>query len=79
MYEDNKYLIIKAQKGDNEALGRIIEENTDYVFYNISDFSDTCDQALEAIYEDEQYTYYLSCIKSDQVIINFDITNLTMT
>jgi len=60
-------------------LRRIIEENTDYVFYNISDFSDTCDQALEAIYEDEQYTYYLSCIKSDQVIINFDITNLTMT
>lgn len=60
-------------------LRKIVEENTGYVFYGISDFSDTCDQALETIYEDEQYIYYLSCIKGDKVMINFNITNLTMT
>ena len=38
MYEDNKYLIIKAQKGDNEALGRIIEENSGLIWSIVKRF-----------------------------------------
>ncbi len=38
MYEDNKYLIIKAQEGDNEALGRIIEENSGLIWSIVKRF-----------------------------------------
>lgn len=30
-----------------------------------------CAQALELIYEDEMYSYYLSCIKSEYIIVSF--------
>ena len=38
MYENNKYLIIKAQNGDNEALGRIIEENSGLIWSIVKRF-----------------------------------------
>ena len=60
-------------------LREIIEKETDYVFYDISDYSDNCDSALELIYEDDKYNYYLSCEKSDKVFIHFTLSNLQMT
>ena len=64
---------------DKIDLREIIEKETDYIFYGISDYSDSCDSALELIYEDEKYNYYLSCEKSDEVLIHFTLTNLKMT
>ena len=31
MYDENKYLIIKAQNGDNKALGELLEKNVVYI------------------------------------------------
>jgi len=60
-------------------LREIIEKETDYVFYDILDYSDVCAEALELIFEDEEYKYYLNCIKSDRVFIHFTLSNLQMT
>ena len=63
----------------NKDIREIIEKETDYKFYGYTDYEDECAEALELIYEDNNYKYYLNCIKSDKVLIHFDITNLTMT
>lgn len=60
-------------------LRKIIERETNYIFYTILDYSDTCAEALEQIYQDDNYMYYLSCIKSDKVMIKFLINNKVMT
>jgi len=63
-------------------LRKVIEDETDYIFYSILDYSDldeTCATALELIYESNGHKYYLSCIKSDKVMIKFMINNKVMT
>ena len=40
---------------------------------------ETCAEALELIYENNGNKYYLSCIKSDKVMIKFLINNKEMT
>ncbi len=62
----------------DKDLRKIIEEETNYKFYGYSDYEDECAEELELIYEDKDYRYYLRCIKSDKVLIHFDISNLTM-
>ena len=64
---------------NNKTLKNIIEENTDYLFYTIYDYSENCDSAQELIYEDNQYKYYLNCIKSDKVFIEFTTSNNKIT
>lgn len=62
-------------------LRKVIEDETDYIFYSILDYSDldeTCATALELIYESNGHKYYLSCIKSDKVMIKFMINNKVM-
>ena len=60
-------------------LRKIIEDETDYIFYSILDYSETCAAALELVYENNEHKYYLSCIKSDKVMIKFMINNKVMT
>lgn len=60
-------------------LRKIIENETDYIFYSILDYSETCADALELVYENNGHKYYLSCIKSDKVLIKFMINNKVMT
>ena len=60
-------------------LRKIIEDETDYIFYSILDYSETCAEALELVYENNGNKYYLSCIKSDKVMIKFMINNKVMT
>lgn len=60
-------------------LRKIIEDETDYIFYSILDYSETCAEALELIYENNGHKYYLGCIKSDKVMIKFMINNKVMT
>ena len=63
-------------------LRKVIEDETNYIFYSILDYSDldeTCATALELIYESNGHKYYLSCIKSDKVMIKFMINNKVMT
>lgn len=60
-------------------LKQIIEENTGLKFYTIYDYTETCDTALEKIYEDEKYEYLFNCIKSNNVFIEFQATNEKLT
>lgn len=85
VWGDGKRLIPKSMNGcyysisNDTDLRKIIEVETDYIFYSILDYSDSCDQALELIYENNNYKYYLNCIKSDKVMIKFMIENKVMT
>lgn len=40
--------------------------------FTIIDDTEVCAQALEKIYKDDNYTYYLNCIKSDNIKIKFE-------
>ena len=87
VYHDGKRLFPKGtSKGcayytitNDMDLRNIIEEETDYTFYSILDLSDICAEALQQIYEFDNHKYYLSCIKSDKVLIKFLLTNKVMT
>lgn len=68
-----------AVTSNDNPLKKIIEENSDYLFYTIYDYSEECDSAEELIYEDKQYKYYLDCIKSDKVFIEFTTSNNKIT
>ena len=88
VWHDGKRLLPKSNSGggcsyygitNQTDLREIIEEETTYIFYSILDFSDTCDTALELIYENDNYKYYLTCIKSDKLMIKFLLNNKVMT
>ena len=84
VWSDGKRILPKSMKGcyytisNNIDLRNIIEKESDYIFYSILDYSDTCAEELELIYENNEYKYYLSCIKSDKVMIKFMINNKVM-
>lgn len=59
-------------------LRKIIEQETDIVFYSILDYSDTCVKEEELIYQNNNHKYYLNCQKSDKVMIKFMIENKVM-
>ena len=61
-----------------EDIRKIFEEGTDTIYHGIIDYSEVCASALELIYEDDNYKYYFSCIKSDLVLINFTVSNKVM-
>ncbi len=58
-----------------------IESETDYLFFNLIDYSDGCDsdENLEKIYEDDEMIYFLHCPRSDRVLVNLELSNLTMS
>ena len=68
-----------AVTSSENSIKKIIEENSDYLFYTIYDYSEGCDSAEELIYEDKQYKYYFNCIKSDKVFIEFTTSNNKIT
>ncbi|MDD4831531.1 MAG: hypothetical protein PHR09_01550 [Bacilli bacterium] len=60
-------------------LRKIIEEETDYVFYNILDFRDNDKQKQQLIYKDNKYSYYLNSEDTNEILIKFMLNNQTMT
>lgn len=64
---------------NNIDLRKIIEEETDYVFYNILDFRDSDNQKLQYIYQDDKYSYYINANNTNEILIQFMINNKTMT
>ncbi|MBE6155369.1 MAG: hypothetical protein E7164_01270 [Firmicutes bacterium] len=85
VWGDGKRLMPASIEGcyytiSNETdLRKVIEDETDYVFYSILDYSDSCDTQLELIYENDKNKYFLNCIKSDKVMIKFMIENRVMS
>lgn len=63
----------------NTSIKKIIENNSNYKFYTIFDYSETCDNKKELIYEDTNYKYYLKCAKNNQIFIEFQTTNKKTT
>ena len=57
---------------------KVIEENTNYIFYGISDYSEESKKHLTTIYEDEKYKYLINWENSDKVLIHFTLNNLYM-
>ena len=57
---------------------KIIEENTNYKFYGIFDYSEESKKHLTPIYEDEKYKYLINWENSDKVLIHFTLNNLYM-
>ena len=57
---------------------KVIEENTNYIFYGISDYSEESKKHLTPIYEDEKYKYLINWENSDKVLIHFTLNNLYM-
>lgn len=57
---------------------KIIEENTNYKFYGIYDYSVEGKENLTQIYEDEKYKYFINWENSDKVLIYFTLNNLYM-
>ncbi len=64
---------------NNTDLRKIIEEETDYVFYNMLDFRDNDNQKQQLIYKDNKYSYYLNSENDNEILIKFMLNNQTMT
>ena len=62
---------------DNLDLRELIERETNYIFYNLYNLTDSCKE-LELIYEDDKYNYYLNCKEYGTMLIKFDLTNMKM-
>ena len=60
-------------------LRKIIEDETDYIFYNILDFRNSFDQKQQLIYGDTIYDYYLNSDNIDEIAIKFVLNNHVMT
>lgn len=87
LWGDGKRLLPKSLEGGcgyysiadfNIDFRKIIEENTNYIFYGISDYSEESKKHLTAIYEDEKYKYLINWENSDKVLIHFTLNNLYM-
>lgn len=71
-----RYSIPSSNKS---SLKSIIEQETNYKFYTLFDYSENCNDVLELVYEDDNYKYYFSCEKSDKVFIEFWTSGLKIT
>lgn len=60
-------------------LRKIIEDETDNIFYSILDFRNNFNQEQQLIYSDTKYDYYLNSDNIDEIAIKFSLTNQVMT
>lgn len=60
-------------------LRKIIEEETDYIFYSILNFRDNDHKIEKFIYNDGVYNYYLSSDNVNEILIKFMINDQVMT
>ncbi len=60
-------------------LRRIIEEETNYVFYSILNFGDYDKQKQQFIYNDSKYGYYLNSENTNEILIQFTLNHQIMT
>lgn len=60
-------------------LRKIIEDETNYAFYNILNFTDDYNGALHLIYNDNKYNYYLRSESTNEILIQFLLNSQVMT
>ena len=64
---------------DNIDLRKIIEDETDYIFYNILDVRDNDNQKLQLFYKNDKNNYYLKSENTNEILIKFMLNNQVMT
>ena len=85
VWGDGRRLIPKSMNGcyysisNNIDLRKIIEEETDYIFYGILDYRDNDNQKEQLIYKDDKNSYYLKSNDTNEIAIKFMLNNQIMT
>lgn len=85
IWQDGKRLATKDMgcyynvKSNDFDFRKIIEEETDYVFYYILDYRDDDNQYLQLIYKDNEYEYHLKSNDINEILIQFGVNNQVMT
>ena len=85
VWGDGNRLIPKDTKGcyysiSNETdLRKIIEEETEYIFYGILDYRDNDNQKEQLIYKADKNSYYLKSDDTNEIAIKFMLNNQIMT
>lgn len=85
VWGDGKRLIPKSLNGcyysvsNDTDLRKIIEEETDYIFYNILNYRDDDNQKEQLIYKDDKNSYYLKSDDTNEIAIKFMLNNQIMT
>lgn len=88
VYGDGKRLIPKSiSEGcayyfitdEDYNLSELIEEQTDFKFYNLSGYEESNTTLEKEVYSDNKYRYYFDCKNSDEISINFRLTNQNMS
>ena len=84
VWRDGRRLIPKSIDGcyyiisNDKDLRKIIEEETEYIFYNILDYRDDDNQKEQLIYKDDNNSYYLKSDNINEILIEFMLNNQTM-
>ncbi len=63
---------------NNIDLRKIIEEETEYIFYSILDYRDDFNQKEQLIYQDNTNSYYLKSNNPNEITIKFMLNNQVM-
>ena len=85
IWGDGRRLIPKSMNGcyysisNGTDLRKIIEEETEYIFYSILDYRDNDNQKEQFIYKDDKNSYYLKSDDPNEIAIKFMLNNQIMT
>lgn len=85
VWGDGRRLIPKSINGcyysisNDIDLRKIIEEETEYIFYSILDHRDNDNQKEQLIFKDDKNSYYLKSDDTNEISIKFMLNNQTMT
>ena len=85
VWRDGNRLIPKSINGcyysisNGIDLNKIIEEETEYIFYGILDYRDNDNQKEQLIYKDDKNSYYLKSDDTNEIAIKFVLNNQIMT
>ncbi len=84
VWHDGYRLVPKSINGcyytisNGTDLRKIIEEETEYIFYGILDYQDNYDQKEQLIYQDDNNSYYLRSENPNEITIKFMVNNQLM-
>ena len=85
VWRDGNRLIPKSINGcyysisNGIDLKKIIEEETEYIFYGILDYRDNDNQKEQLIYKDDKNSYYLKSDNTNEIAIKFMVNDQIMT
>ncbi len=85
VWSDGTRLIPKSINGchysisNDMDLRKMIEEETEYVFYTLLDYRDNNNQKEQLIYKDDKNSYYVKSVDTNEIAIQFLLNHQTMS